>query len=366
MQIDRSNYEIWIIDWLDGNLSGLQVEQLEQFLNVNPDLYEELEDLKTFILKPSSKSFSQKEQLKRSATEISSAQFEYLCIAFLENDLSSDQQAEMTEIIARNPEKQRSFELFKKIRLVPGPAKYKHSKKLLKRTTAQKIIRLTAIGLAVAATVALIILTNIVIPRNRPDTKTISAHNIMSDSTLSEPSVSSIPVKTIPAQKPAISKQIRTNRIAVIQKNNSLSNHPDPLSPVPPDSLARSSNAYEVLPVIVPVYAGLVLKEGNTSKILVVSAYSFIPPVYDDEGSRLGRFIARIFREKILKEPASADAPLKAYEIAEAGVTGLNKLLGWEMALDENKNEKGELRSVSFNSRILKFNAPVRKTEPLP
>ena len=45
MQIDRSNYEIWFIDWLDGNLNSLQVEQLKLFLDQNPDLREELDDL---------------------------------------------------------------------------------------------------------------------------------------------------------------------------------------------------------------------------------------------------------------------------------------------------------------------------------
>jgi hypothetical protein len=56
---------------------------------------------------------------------------------------------------------------------------------------------------------------------------------------------------------------------------------------------------------------------------------------------------------------------LKAYEIAEAGVSGLNKLLGWEMALDERKDENGKLKSVYFSSKILKFNAPVKNSEPL-
>jgi len=35
------------------------------------------------------------------------------------------------------------------------------------------------------------------------------------------------------------------------------------------------------------------------------------------------------------------------------------------MALDEKKNESGELSSVYFSSKILKFNAPVKKSEPL-
>ena len=41
MKIDRSNYEIWLIDWLDGNLSDLQAEKLLLFLDENPDLKED-------------------------------------------------------------------------------------------------------------------------------------------------------------------------------------------------------------------------------------------------------------------------------------------------------------------------------------
>ena len=50
MQIDRSNYEIWFTDWLDGNLNSLQVEQLKLFLDQNPDLREELNDQTTMNL----------------------------------------------------------------------------------------------------------------------------------------------------------------------------------------------------------------------------------------------------------------------------------------------------------------------------
>jgi len=85
-------------------------------------------------------------------------------------------------------------------------------------------------------------------------------------------------------------------------------------------------------------------------------------PVYDDERSRLSRFIARTFREKILKEKKISDEPLKTYEVAEAGIDGLNKLLGWQMALVKTNDEAGELKSVYFSSKALKFNAPVRKT----
>ena len=107
------------------------------------------------------------------------------------------------------------------------------------------------------------------------------------------------------------------------------------------------------------------LKEIIISNELVASNTVVNVPYYDDGRSKVGKFIAKTIREKILKENTPKDSPLRGYEIAEAGVTGLNMLFGWEMALDEKKDQNGELKSVYFSSKILKFNAPVKKTESI-
>ncbi|MEI6049471.1 MAG: hypothetical protein WCS03_11280 [Bacteroidota bacterium] len=366
MNIDRSNYEIWLIDWLDGNLSNLQVEKLKLFLSENPDLKEEFYELNTLCIKPFEKSFSQKELLKKSLADLSGSQFEYLCVAYLENDLSVNQHTELKEIIDHDADKRRTFELIQKTRLVPSDIIYKYKHKLKKRTVIQNVIRLSVIGLAAAATVTLIIITYMLIPRNLVDKTDITAQNIMVDSALLKPSFSTVSKISLREQKPVIKKQKREYLIAAFQKNSSAITQSDSTPPIPNDSLIRNTDNPEIMLNKIPVYTEIDLKERSVSNTLVASHFNLIIPAYDDERSTLSKFIAKTFREKILKENSTKDSPLKAYEIAEAGVTGLNKLLGWEMALDEKNDETGELRSVYFNSKILKFNAPVRKNEPLP
>ena len=138
MQIDRSNYEIWFIDWLDDNLNSLQVEQLNLFLHENPDLREELNDLTPVNLASSVISFRNKEHLKKATSDISPSQFEYLCVAYLENDLSDDQQTELKEIVDSYPDRKKTFDLIQKTILSPARICYKHKRLLLKRTTAQR------------------------------------------------------------------------------------------------------------------------------------------------------------------------------------------------------------------------------------
>jgi hypothetical protein len=365
MEINRSNYEIWLIDWLDGNLNDCQAEQLQLFLNQNPDLEEEFTELNLLILKPSKNSFTQKDQLIKSISDLSGPQFDYLCIACHENDLDSEQKTELMEIIDRDHEMKSRYDLLQRIKLTPQTVSYKNKKKLIKTTAAQKIIRSSIIGISAAATVALLIVSFFLIPPTLPDKINKTALNIYTDGTLLKQAVSPVTDKSVSIQKPVVGSQNDGSLISLAQKEKSEITESVTTLQSPKDSLFRDNNQ-EIMVVKIPASSEIDLNEKNMSNKLVASKAFLITPQSEDEQSKLSKFIARTFREKILKEPASKDSPLKAYEIAEAGVSGLNKLLGWEMALDEKKDENGELASVYFSSKILKFNAPVKKDETVP
>jgi hypothetical protein len=116
----------------------------------------------------------------------------------------------------------------------------------------------------------------------------------------------------------------------------------------------------------VPVNPEVDLGKGIATNTLIASNPAINFPDLDYERSRVGKFISRTFREKILREKTPHDVPLKGYEIAEAGVAGLNKLFGWQMALDMKNDDNGQPKSVYFSSKILKVSAPVKKREAQP
>ncbi len=367
MKIDRSNYEIWLIDLLDGNLTNLQAEEVQLFLNQNPDLNKDFEDLTTFSLKPSEKSFSGKSLLKKTTSELNEKQFEFLCIASLENDLNSSQKAELEEIIDQNPIKKKTFELIQKIKLFPEDIIYKHKNKLLKKTLTQKVIRLSVIGLTAAATLALFLTIYQLIPRNLSQKSNNGLLSISAQHSSSDSIFKSSPLKVLP--------EIPANKKLVVVKNNPknlLASFPKE-NIIRTDSLSSSSISTDLVSgrpeirmnitkILIPSHNGF--SEMNLNKTLIASKTARSRLSDNEERSNVGRFIAKNFREIFLKEKTPKDSPLKGYEIAEAGVTGLNKLLGWEMALEKNNDNNGELRSVYFSSKILKFNAPVKKSEP--
>ena len=368
MQIDRSNYEIWLIDWLDGNLSELQVEQLQAFLKENPDVKEDFDDMdrvREAMHCVSGESFPYKDHLKKKASEISESQFDYLCIAFLEKDLSSVQKSELKEIIDLDPEKKKSFDLIQKMKISPADIRYKHKNRLIRKSVVQNVIRLSFIGLSAAAIITYAIITYHFVPRSLRVKTDNTAQTVTVDRTIQKPADEIISVRRTTDKKDITSKKQTKNLFPMSQKKSSIITETEKNLALQNDSTVRS--AYNPLPVPdkIPVSSKIDLKNGTINNNLIALKVSINNPVYDDERPKLSKFIAKTFREKILKEKTTKDSPLKAYEIAEAGVAGLNKLLGWEMALSEKNDENGKLKSIYFSSRLLKFNAPVKKSEPL-
>lgn len=365
MNINRSNYEIWFIDWLDGNLNNFQTKELNNFLALTPDLKEEFNDLSTIPLVSPENNYPFKNELKRSSEEISESQFAYLCAAYIEKDLSDLQKSEIDEIVANDTKKKRIFEHISKTQLTSADIKYKHKKQLLKRTAAQKIIRLSIIGLSSAAAIALILATFITIPRNLQYNINTEALVSVTDSNsklhliennraliLSSDSKQKENFKKI-ENKSSSDKSDHTKASVAVQSENKMQ-----------DSELRITNEAGVEKIKAIELKGL-NRMKETDKLALSYIYVRDEDLVDERG-KIGKSIAKTFREKVLKEKNPPDSPLKAYEIAEVGVTGINKFFGWEMALDKRNDENGDIKSVYFSSRIIKFNAPVKKSEPLP
>ena len=131
---------------------------------------------------------------------------------------------------------------------------------------------------------------------------------------------------------------------------------------VVPDTLpvSRIIENQFITSVFVPVVSGISFQIPDLS--LIASNNSYIPKEIDEDRSRLRKFIASTFREKILGEKFYTDEAIRPIEVAMAGVNGMNKLFDWNMELRETLDEAGEVKSVYFSSALLTFNSPVRKT----
>ena len=363
MKPDRSNYEIWVVDWLDGNLSEQQAEELKVFLTENPDLKDEIDGIALVNLKSGENLFPGKESLKKSSDKLTRQQFEHLCIACLENDLGHEQKAELLEMIGNDDSKKREFELTLKLKLKPPHYSYTRKKRIKKLTTGQKIIRMTVSGLSAAAGIAALVIVYLTSPSNILRHERQSFTFIKPD-TLHIPLYPSITIKekqASPLKKiTSLSQVERTVPDIQIPEKNVFT--AEEQKPYEPDSTTQVQVAIAINRVNVPFPEIIVpVNIPDANNLQAYNKAAILPSPFEEDRSNVDRFFARLFHEKIMKDKAGA-SPVKSYDLAVAGITGLNKLFGWQIALHKNTGENGEVKSYYFSSKILKFNTPVKKS----
>jgi hypothetical protein len=363
MKPDRSDYEMWFTDWLDGKLSHEQAESLIAFLKQNPDLSEELNDLKLVSLEPPEITFSGKDTLRRSPENLSDEQFDNLCIASLENDLTPRELEELDHIVSLDESRRKNYELIKKLKLKPASVVFGRKESVKKLTAARRILRYSLAGLSMAATLALLITLYLFIKPaggERLISGSFAADTLLIELRTGIPGLTdqvtaekSSPLPGVDTEMPK-SESAAGKSFPVHQEKQliteSIHQVPAIIREMPPVLLAAR------MPEI-PVdglYPGtFLLRQFNPSNIA---------PEDQDQRSNVDRFLAKVFHEVIMSDTISGDRPVKSYDLAIAGITGINKLLGWEMALDKKTDINGEIRSYYFSSRLLKFNAPAKKT----
>lgn len=363
MRPDRSNYEIWFTDWLDGNLGKKQVEELRIFLSENPDLQEELNGLVMINLEPSGAIYKGKEGLVKSPQKLSDIQFEHMCIADLENDLTPLQKTELTEIIDNDEKRKAEFEFIRKLKLKPPAERFRKKSSVKKLTPGQRIIRLSIIGLSTAAAVALVFTAYLSRPGNPYNELQQTYHYLTNDTLYIQSGAPHIIKKRIAESDFAGLRTESREKLAESYATTQVMTNADPLIPQTPDSLQIKRETERPVMLYVTLSPDILNTYKPPADNLMSYNPPYIPPLFGDNRSNVDRFIARFFHEKIMRDTISVNKPVKSFDIALAGITGLNKLFGWEMALHKNTSENGETRSYYFSSKLIKINAPVRKSE---
>lgn len=305
-------------------------------------------------LRPENISFPRKDLLRKSPSDLTDEQIEYLSVASLENDLTTEQRVELDVNLRENSRNRAVYDTIQKTRLIAPSVTYKNKSSLKKLTAGQKAFRIVTSGLSIAAAIAVLVVSYIFIP----DLLSENDRQIASE-TIEEGSPSQMIIeKTSPIILPAL-LSAEGNKISI----------PVKAKIVP---IAEAPDSFQVSPAIPIEYQSMPLAfipsgQGIMNQVngLLPSGNIYIAPSleYSEERGRLRRLIASTFREKILKDEYYSDERIKPIEVAIASVEGLNKLLDWKMELRETVDEKGSVKSVYFSSALLTFNSPVRKTD---
>ena len=231
-----------------------------------------------------------------------------------------------------------------------------------KLTTGQKILRLSVIGLSAAATIALVVSIFRYPPQNQGPGTQLIVQNAIQDSVVIEARQAIVYREKEPVIDHRNINPTARKSVTLISSGAEIIQLTETADQEVADSatLIQRVESPGNLKVAVPQDIFKAYMAENS--VIRVYEPGYIPPLMDNR-SNVELFMARLFHERIMKDPNAGTRPVKSFDLAQAGITGLNKLFGWEIALQKNTDDNGNTRSYNFSSRLLKFNAPVKKPE---
>ncbi len=340
MEVNKNNYQVWISDYYDGSLSDTEEKMLYSFLELHTDLMDEFNSFSELVLHPDIAIRIDKASLKKDLQEENPDAIEYCALALSENDLSPEEVVEFTALLKHSEKARTELEVYKKIRLKPVSAQYPGKLSLKRIPVRAGIAKYAFRIIASAASIALLISLFTLLPRKTESIYSYNSAYLLPFNNTNDPSETIAPAIT----PVLISKRPQVRAINIKER----------------PSEERSANIEEKRIITAPGNQAFIdnVKILNTSGPVSLLAMTPSEPIVDDYMDKdlsPRQFVAMNFRKHLLKEDVDNTDKLKVYEVADAGISGLNKLLGWEMQFEKEKAEDGKLASFKFTSQLLKL-----------
>ncbi|MCF8379866.1 MAG: hypothetical protein K9H49_09840 [Bacteroidales bacterium] len=369
MKISRNNYEEYFIDYLDGNLSDFQIQELETLLMNNEDLREELEGMEKIFLKSDSTSFRLKENLKQPdlSNSVNESNYEFYCIAEIEGDLSAEQTKELNEFLILDSKREQTRNLFQKTKLSP-PANINFKNKAnLKRNVFT--IRKIAVYRSLSIAAGIILLLALFFTFIEKDVESVLVAGLETV----EESTDTMAVKTVEpiiSTKPATEEKIKTEADKIKTKSSVISFKVEtPIASAETQSKDIVNNQENeqqeiaIAPVNIDITAVLepmLLVENPSDKIEPekLKIAKLTDKKNTDEYLTIQELAKKKYYESVFKDGEKKEG---FWGVASAGVSKISERTGSEMSLNTIKDEEGENKKVSFNSRLLSFSTPINR-----
>lgn len=370
MKINRNNYEIFFLDYHEGNLTPAMVEELLIFVENNPDLKEEFENFEEIIIPvDESIKFDIKDGLKKTSfinTEnINEENYEKLFIAFFESDLSENEKTKLFDFIDRNPSLKKEFDLTGKIHLKADKTIIYENKSSLKKYpfSTRKII---SYSVSIAASLLILVGIYFLMTPNQNTGKYAG---------------------NIPSKLPINNKIIQLENIALpfpeeLAFINNFSSFIDEYQSMehPKSNLTKISQLnqnkiihevfafteFDIPSVISPRYEYLALYEDikMAESIQYASNNNF-----DFANKTLpGKIIAyafnsikNIFRKNVDPVIENSTNNPALWAIAQAGISGYNYFTDNDVKLQKKLDESGKFIAYSFESDDIRFHKRIKK-----
>jgi hypothetical protein len=339
IDINTNNYEECIVDFFDGNLNSSEEKALMVFLDKNPELKEEFNFFDNESLLEEEFVFNDKESLKKSLIIHKSMNFQELCIASIEGDLSVKEHKLFKELLFSDSAKLNEYKKFENTKLSPDLRIIYPKKEILRRKSGF-VWKRSYYAISIAASILLLVGLFVLSPQLDEDTE-----RMVSQKTITEK------VDTIHKQK--IKRLENPNQL--IAQSNLESSSKNTLSEVSlasevqvVDEEIKEERGYKQI-------AYLTRKEYS-----IKSSHSNSEMVFAQVTINVKSIRSILANNVNRKERSRESKKIELFDIAKASVEGINWLTGGHMTLERGYNEKGEVNKTEFTSSLIAFSAPVK------
>ena len=141
MKITRQNYEHWFIDFSEGSLSTKDEAMVSKFVQSNPDLKYELDEILEFKLVPQKTIFTNKHLIKKDKlTAIEDiTTIEQLSVSFLEKEINDTEKLKLETLIKNSKKNKSEFNIIQNTKInADTDIKYKFKSDLKKSVFVKK------------------------------------------------------------------------------------------------------------------------------------------------------------------------------------------------------------------------------------
>lgn len=350
MDINKNNYEAWLLDLSEGKLSAGEQQELRAFLLLNPDCAEGTLDMEPWLLESEPLVYSGKDKLRKEIPDqfsgVTEENFDLFSIAMMEGDLTESQEADYHLMLEKDEQKMKDWLHWKQLKLSGNNITYRDKGALKQKTAGRSRVLWLSVSSAAAALLLFFFLF-----RPAQDITPIAQHPVEQESEeirqVSEPETASEEGADLigePASEPVL-KSRQGPKISFKKYQD------------PPE--VKTSTKDQVLDIIKEQD----LEERPIKLALLESklAKPAMPVNYD----RIESFdLINDYSEENLKNtrPRFAEGKnISLLSIASAGVDGVRRLTGSDVLLDVSHDEEGEVKGFRFRSSLLSVESPVKK-----
>lgn len=354
MKITTENYEEFVLDYLEGNLDPETRKELEAFFREHPRLAPDEDGISSLRLQPEELSMQGRKSLRKSVFDTPEG-LDEAAIALSEGDLSKEETAAFRTWLENHSEAEETVSQFDRLKLQPDSSIIFPDKAKLKRKT-----RVLPVWWSVAAAAVLTLGIFLFYPEKEGNVQQLPNPKVAeAPVTVSEPdAVSQNQLKSVSEKEKTQvpDKSIRSPKEKVVREK------PVQVAEVlPAKAKAIPQGEVHTEPIRItmnipkPMKAKVIRFDVQPEKVVMVLEYEAPEKALADEIP-----VADLLDRKLENSLHSEDRELLSSDNIALGGLQLIARASGDRLVGKRGND-GEIKSISFHSRLISFSLPVNK-----